>query len=94
MIGNLYFINHNNYITLTLRAVDRVTTLSYWRITSPVSLDTKSSSSGHQAMDLQPSSTGPASMSLDLPPPSASVVSVELGASGQLEFDFESMSPR
>ena len=36
------------------------------RITSPVSLDTKPSSSGYQAMDLQPSSTVLASMSLDL----------------------------
>ena len=54
------------YITLTLRAVDRVTTLSYWSITSPVSMDTKPSSSGHQAMNLQPSSTVLASMSLDL----------------------------
>ena len=80
-------------MSVTLRTVGGVTTPSHWTITGPVSLDLQPSSSGHQAIDLQPSSTGPASMSLDLPP-SASVVSVELGASGQLEFDFESMSPR
>ena len=79
--------------TLSLRAVGGVSTPSHWTITGPVSLDLQPSSSGHQGLtDLQPSSTGAASLpSLDLPPPPS--VSVELGST-QLEFEFESMSPR
>ena len=43
-----------------------MTTPSHWSITSPVSLDPKPSSPGHQAMDLQSSPTVLASMSLDV----------------------------
>ena len=68
------------------RAVGGVTTPSHWTITGPVSLDLQP-----PASDPQPSSTA-ASMSLDLAQPGP--VSVELGASGHLEFEFESMSPR
>ena len=71
-----------------------VTTPSHWTLTGPVSLDLQPPASGHQASDLQPSSTSAASMSLDLPASVPGPVSVELGASGQLEFEFESMSPR
>ena len=61
-------------------------TPSHWTITGPVSLDLQPPTS-----DPQPSSTA-ASMSLNLAQPGP--VSVELGASGHLEFEFESMSPR
>ena len=65
-IGNLYIINHINSITFILRAVSRVTTPSDWSITGLVSLDLPPTSPGHQATDLQSSSTVPASMPLDL----------------------------
>ena len=77
---------------------------SCWTITAPVSLDLQpsldlqaSGSTGGPAplgLDLQASvSTGPGSMALDLQPSATGPVSLELGHSN-VEFEFESMSPR